>query len=108
RSPEVRPAFRACLPYPGRHPWAVGDGMDRLHRSDDAERGEPWYVGGMQMLRVLDAPAEVRAIRMRPERPFVEVQHLPIGAVADRMRVQLVAVADCQLRGAFDVGDRLQ
>ena len=66
--------------------------MDPLHRRDHAELSEARDVCGAQVLRVLDAPAEILEIGTRLERLFVNVEHFAIGAIADRVHAQLHAV----------------
>ena len=50
------------------------------------------------MLRVLDPPAQVRFVRMLAKNRLVQIQHLAIRPVADRVRAKLKAVVDGQLR----------
>ena len=55
---------------------------------------------GSQMLGVLDAPSQVRAVpAVRPESVFIDVQHFAIGAVANRVHRHLVVVLDRELGG---------
>ena len=75
--------------------------MDPLHGRNHAELGEAWHVDRMQMLRVLDAPAQ-RPTVTPALRALVEIEDLAIGTVANRMRVQLVPVGSRKLRSALD------
>jgi hypothetical protein len=60
------------------------------------------------VLRVLDAPAQVALVGVGAEHTLVDVEHLAIRAVADRVGVDLEAVPDRDLRRARDVLRRLQ
>jgi hypothetical protein len=78
-----------------------------LHGGDHADLREAGDVVRVQVLRVLDAPAEVApgsgAVDL-----LVQVQDLAVAAVADGVRVELVAVLQGDLGGAADVVHRLQ
>ena len=69
--------------------------MLALHRRDDTELGKPWDVVWVEMLSMLDAPAEVPPSQACAERPFEQVERLPIGAVADGVNAQLEAISAC-------------
>ena len=60
-------------------------------------------VGRADVLRVLDAPAQVLLVGMLLERLLVDVEHLAVAAVADRVDAQLVVVLDRELRRLPDV-----
>src|SRR5574341_2652263 len=76
------------------HPGPVGGRVDRLHGRDDAQAGKARLVRRIDVLRVLDAPAEVPLSRVSLERRLVDVQHLAIGAIANGVGVQLIPVLD--------------
>jgi hypothetical protein len=78
--------------------------VNSLHRGDDAEAAEAWDVGGVDVLRVLDAPAEVLFVGMRLEGLLEDVERFAIGAVADGVDAELVAVLNGELGGLADVG----
>ncbi len=71
--------------------------MDGLHRRDHPELGEARDVLGVEVLGVLDAPAQVRRLGVRREGLLVDVEHLAVGAVADGVDAHLVAVLDREL-----------
>ena len=82
--------------------------MDPLHGCDHPELPEAPDVVRMQVLGVLDPPAKIGLARVRREGSLIEIQHLAVGAVSDRVSVQLVAVLDGERGRALDVLDRLQ
>ena len=55
------------------------------------------------MLRVLDAPPQVLLIRMLPKNRLVQIQHLAVRPIPNRVRAKLKSVVDCQLRRLLDV-----
>jgi hypothetical protein len=73
--------------------------VDALHRGDHAELAEARDVGGVEVLRVLDAPAQVLAVRRRPRTPLEDVERLAVGAVADGVHAELVAVLEASFGG---------
>ena len=79
--------------------------MDALHRGEDSQFGEAHDVVGVDVLGVLDPPAEVVVGARRVEDGLVDVQDLAVGAVADGVRVDLEAVLDRDVGGAGDVRD---
>ena len=79
--------------------------MNSLHRRDDAERAKSRDVLRAEMLRVLDAPADVLLIRIGDEDPLEQIQRLPVRTVANCVHAQLEIVLDGELRGLFDVRD---
>src|SRR5204862_8054924 len=81
-----------------RDPRRVGDRVDSLHRSDHPELREPWDVGGRDVLRMLDAPAQRRAVGYACRRALVHVEHFAVGAVADRVRRELESVLERERR----------
>ena len=66
--------------------------MHTLHRCDHAKLLEARYVGGINVLRMLDAPAEIVLGGIVPENTLVDVGHFAIGAIADRVNVHLEVV----------------
>ena len=82
--------------------------MHALHRRDHIQLRETPDVGRVEVLGVLDAPAQVGPVGVGREHLLVEVEHLPVGAVADGVGVHLVAVPDGHFGGARDVLHRLQ
>jgi hypothetical protein len=62
----------------------------------------------MQVLGVLDSPAQVGLVGVCFEGTLVEVQYLPVGAIADRVGVDLETLFDRDRGGALDLLDRLQ
>src|SRR5207237_3065999 len=60
------------------------------------------------MLRMLDAPAQVALAREVAEDPLVDVEHLAVGPVPDGMGVYLKAVPDGDAGGALEVLHRFQ
>ena len=56
-----------------------------------------------EVLRVLDAPAQVLLSGIRLERALEDVERLAVGAVADRVHAQLITVLDGQPRRLLDV-----
>ena len=76
--------------------------MDPLHRRDHAELREAWDVGRRDVLCVLDAPPTIRLARIRAERALVDVEHLPVRAVADRVRRELEVVAHRDVRDLLE------
>jgi hypothetical protein len=62
--------------------------VNPLHRGDDAELGETGQVGGIDVLRVLDAPAKVLpAVGGGLKGLLVDVEDFAVGAVANRVGV---------------------
>ena len=102
--PDVRAFFGALRPQAQQHVGGVGGAVDSLHRGDDAELPEARDILRAEVLGVLDAPAQVLLVGMLPKDPFVDVEGLAVGAVADGVDAKLVAVLDGQLAGALDVG----
>ena len=97
--PDVGPLLHARRSNAIGHPGAVRGGMDWLHRGNDAERREARDVGGTQQLRVLDAPAQIGSTPAGAlERRLVDVQHLAIGAIADGVHGELIALLDREPR----------
>src|ERR1039458_3630651 len=82
----------------------VGGAMDALHGGDDAELSEARDIGGVEVLRVLDAPAEVLFIRVCFEGVLEDVEGFAVGAVADGVDAELEAVLDGEFGGLADVG----
>ena len=98
--PDVRAFFRALGAEARRHIRRIGGGVNALHRRNHAEPAKPRNVIAMNVLRVLHAPSKVLAVPVvLPEGLFIDVQHFAVGAVADRMQAQLIAMVDRQLRG---------
>src|SRR5207247_4010405 len=115
---EPIPAIRAGEPLhskPCRREKQIADRMRRLHRSNDAELGETRNVLLAQNLRVLHPPANVTRLWMaelcdaglagvRPsnqnvsffrrhgfERVLVKIENSALGAVSDRVCLDLNA-----------------
>jgi hypothetical protein len=67
----------------------VTDGVRRLHRGDDTQVREARNVSRTQYLRMLDTPARPRNRALADgngcKRPFVQVEHDAIAAIADRV-----------------------
>ena len=78
--------------------------MHALHGGDDAELSEARDIGGVEVLRVLDAPAKVLLIGVGLEGVFEDVEGLAVGAIADGVDAELVAVLDGEFGGLADVG----
>jgi len=81
--------------------------MNALHRCNDAEFCEAGDVVTMNMLGVLNPPAEVAARGVACESLLIDVEHFAVGPVADGVNAQLEVVIDRQagrLRDAFDGG----
>ena len=77
--------------------------MDALHGGDDAQAAEARDVFGGDVLRVLDAPAQVIAgdARLGPD-ALIEIEHLAVGAVADGVGVHLKAMLQGDAGGFLD------
>ena len=73
--------------------------MRWLHRRNDAELGEARNVGRIDNLRVLDAPARLADFplvrRDGFECLFVKIENHAVGAIADCVRLDLNAAAQC-------------
>src|SRR5690606_20358675 len=83
------------------HVRRVRRAVNALHRRDDTELAETRDIVGMQVLRVLDAPAQVATVPAGvPERRFVDIEYLAVGAVANRVDVQLKVVGNSDFGGA--------
>ncbi|KKK77183.1 hypothetical protein LCGC14_2856170, partial [marine sediment metagenome] len=82
--------------------WGVRRGVDPLHGGDDAHLAEPRDVVGMEVLGVLDAPAEARLPRIGCKGALVDVQHFPVRPVADGVGVELKSVLDGETMSARD------
>ena len=78
--------------------------MDALHGGDDAELSEARNIGGVDVLRMLDAPAQVLLIGVGLEGVFEDVEGFAIGAVADGVDAELEAVLDGEFGGLAYVG----
>ncbi len=76
--------------------------MNALHRGDHTEPGKARDVVRVQVLGVLDAPAQVRLVRVGLVGALINVQHLAVGAVADGVHAQLVVVLQGQPRRLFE------
>src|SRR6266540_145856 len=79
--------------------------VDPLHGGDDAELAEARDVGRAQVLRVLDAPADVLLVGVGLEGGLEDVQGLVVGPVADGVYAELVGVGHGELRGLLDRSD---
>ena len=84
-APSFAPASRRAAQHIGR----VGRAVNPLHRGDDAERAEARDVGGAEMLRVLDAPAQVLLVGLALKTSSKMFERLAIGAVADGVDAEL-------------------
>ena len=78
--------------------------MDALHGGDDAELSEARNVGGVDVLGVLDAPAQVLLVGVGFEGVFEDVEGFAVGAIADGVDAELEAVLDGEFGGLADVG----
>jgi small GTP-binding protein len=65
-------------------------------------RFEALHVDRVQVLRVLYAPAQRTHAGMGLLRVFVEIEDVAVGAIADRMRVELIAIGSREPGGARD------
>ena len=108
RAPEVGPLAGAHVAQAKGDPGSVRGGVHALHRREDAEVGEARDVVGMDVLRVLDPPAEVIVGAGRVEDGLVDVQDFAVRAVPDGVRVDLETVLDRDVRGPGDVLDRFE
>ena len=77
--------------------------MNALHGGDDAQGAEARDVIGMNVLRVLDAPAKVATVGIHfgPD-AFIEIEHLPVGPVADGVGGDLKAMLQGDAGGLLD------
>ena len=80
--------------------------MHALHRRDHAQIGEARDVRRIQMLRVLDAPAQVAPSRRLREGPLEHVKRLSISPIADRVDRELESVFQSDRRGALELVER--
>ena len=78
--------------------------MDALHGRDHAQLRKARYVGCAKMLRMLDPPAQGFLFGMFLEDGLKNVQHFAIGAIADGVHAELIAVRDGKLGGLADIG----
>ena len=78
--------------------------MDALHGGDHAELAEARDIGGADVLRMLDAPAQILLVGVGFEGVFEDVERFAIGAVADGVDAELEAVLDGEFGGLADVG----
>ena len=62
---------------------------------------------GAEVLRVFDAPAQILLVGVGLECRFVDVQRFPVGAIADGMHAELVAVVLERERGGLRNARRL-
>lgn len=81
--------------------------MNGLHRGSDAEFGKARDIGRIEMLGMLDAPAQITFLGVLAKNTLVEVEDLAIGAVPDGMDAEVEAVVDGDFGGLADVGDIL-
>ena len=102
--PNVGAFFGALGSQPQNDERRVGRAVDALHGSDDTQLREARNIGGVEMLRMLDAPAEACLFGMFFEDGFKDVQHFAIGAIADGVDAKLIAVRDGKLGGFADIG----
>ena len=72
----------------------VGGGMGGLHRGDQLQRHEARDVLQRDDLRVLDAVAQSLGLRVAAVGRGEAVQHFAVGAVADRVDADLVALGE--------------
>ena len=98
------PSSARFAPEPQQHVGRVGRAVDSLHRGDHAQLAEARDIGGAEVLRMLDAPAQVLLVGMRFEGVLEDVERFAIGAVADGVDAQLVPVLDGQLRRLANIG----
>ena len=82
--------------------------MDALHGRDDAQFAEARNIGGVEMLRMLDAPAQVLLVGMLVEDALVDIEHFAVGAVADGVDAELMSCRDGDLRGLANIGGILR
>src|SRR5689334_14244099 len=77
--------------------------MNGLHARDDAHLAEARDVARVEMLRMLDAPAQrVALYMMLIEELLEEVERLAVGAIADGVYGDLIAMSDPELRDLSD------
>ena len=82
--------------------------MHALHRRDHAELLEARYVSRIDVLCVLDAPAQVVLVGIVAEDALVDVEHLTIRAIANRVDVHLIVVLQRDARRRLDRRYRLE
>src|SRR5690606_31032474 len=101
-APRVGRDSGTLLAKSRRYPRPVGRAVNALHRGYHAQLRETRHIGRIEMLRMLDSPAKALAAHVR-RLPYalVQVEHLAIGAVADRVRVHLEAMLHGEFGGAF-------
>src|SRR5690242_5332660 len=72
--------------------------MVGLHRGNDPKLFETWNICRIEMLSVLDAPAEIGAIDlMFGEQALKQIEDLAVGPIADGMDAKLIIA----LQGEF-------
>ena len=76
--------------------------MDGLHRCDNGESGEARNVVWVQVLGVLDSPAEVFPFGLGFEARFKNVQDFAVGSITDRVDTELKVMLDSDF-GGFDL-----
>ncbi len=74
--------------------------MDPLHRGDHAEPAEARDVVGMQVLGMLNPPAEIALVRMLLEDLFKQIERFAVGPIPDRVHAKLEAMLGGQPGGA--------
>jgi hypothetical protein len=78
--------------------------VDPLHGGNDPEFSEAGNVGGVDVLGMFDAPAQVLRLGVRFERCLEDIESFPVGAVPDGMDAELKSVPDADLSGSSDFG----
>src|SRR5260370_20235420 len=81
----------------------VARAVNALHRGDHSELSDARAVSGAQVLSVLDPPAQVLFVGVRPERIFKYVEGFAVSAVADGVDAELEPVLYGEFGGFSDV-----
>src|SRR5258707_1387637 len=72
-----------------QHHWRIGGGVNRLHGRDDTQLAEARNIGGIEVLRVLNAPAQVLRIGVGFEGFLVQIENHAVAAVANSVDAHL-------------------
>jgi hypothetical protein len=93
----VRSRFRQTLfgtagPPPRENVRSIGGAGDAVHHVEVPELGERRDPGRARRLGGVDAPAEMLTVRVGAESVREEVERFPVGAAAEVVDVERVAV----------------